>query len=97
MTSGSASDIHIQNKRAEETVATMIQRRSLLAASATLTALACPALVPAAAGYPARPVRIISPFPPGGAVDAVSRKLAQRLIPAALVADSPVIPPWQRA
>jgi tripartite-type tricarboxylate transporter receptor subunit TctC len=77
--SGSARDIHIQDKRAEETVTTMIQRRSLLATSATLTVLACPALVSAAAGYPARPVRIISPFPPGGAVDAVSRKLAQRL------------------
>jgi len=33
----------------------------------------------AAQGYPARPVRIISPFPPGGAVDAVARKVAQRL------------------
>ena len=29
--------------------------------------------------YPTRPVRIISPFPPGGAVDAVARKIAQRL------------------
>jgi tripartite-type tricarboxylate transporter receptor subunit TctC len=33
----------------------------------------------AAQGYPTRPVRIIAPFPPGGAVDAVARKMAQRL------------------
>jgi tripartite-type tricarboxylate transporter receptor subunit TctC len=37
------------------------------------------ARVAAAQGYPARPVRIIAPFPPGGAVDAVARKVAQRL------------------
>ena len=33
----------------------------------------------ASQAYPARPVRIIAPFPPGGAVDAVARKMAQRL------------------
>jgi tripartite-type tricarboxylate transporter receptor subunit TctC len=33
----------------------------------------------AADTYPSRPVRIISPFPPGGAVDAVARKIAQKL------------------
>ena len=32
-----------------------------------------------AGGYPARPVRIISPFPPGGSVDLVSRLLGTRL------------------
>ncbi|WP_165838787.1 Bug family tripartite tricarboxylate transporter substrate binding protein [Roseicella frigidaeris] len=56
-----------------------MQRRRLLAAAAGLAALARPGLLSAAINYPARPVRIISPFPPGGAVDAVSRKLAQRL------------------
>ncbi len=29
--------------------------------------------------WPAKPVRIIVPYPPGGAVDAVTRKMAQRL------------------
>lgn len=42
-----------------------------------LTAASLPA--GAAEAYPSRPVRIISPFPPGGAVDAVARKIAQRL------------------
>ena len=43
------------------------------------------ALVPAAAalaqsgGYPAKPIRIISPFPPGGSVDTVSRLVALEL------------------
>lgn len=47
-------------------------------------AMLAPALVAAprlarSEGYPSRPVRIISPFPPGGAVDAVARKIAQKL------------------
>lgn len=55
-----------------------ITRRSVLA-----TALAAPLLpgggAAAADAYPARPVRVVAPFPPGGALDAISRKLAQKL------------------
>jgi tripartite-type tricarboxylate transporter receptor subunit TctC len=42
------------------------------------------ALAPHAAAqvYPARAVRIVAPFPPGGGLDLVSRALAQRLTPA---------------
>ena len=32
-----------------------------------------------AQGYPARPVKVIIPFPPGGTLDAVGRQLAQKL------------------
>ena len=54
-------------------------RRSFLAMATATGLLVRPAAVRSATQYPARPVRIIAPFPPGGAVDAVSRKLAQRL------------------
>jgi tripartite-type tricarboxylate transporter receptor subunit TctC len=45
-----------------------------LVAGAALTSLSAPAQA-----WPARPVRIIVPFAPGGGVDTVSRQLAQKL------------------
>ena len=52
-----------------------ISRRTLVAAAA------CAALAPAAAlsqSYPARPVKLISPFAPGGGTDILGRLIAQR-------------------
>jgi tripartite-type tricarboxylate transporter receptor subunit TctC len=49
--------------------------RRLLAA----LALALATVPGALAQYPAKPVRIIVPFPPGGPVDGVARQIAQRL------------------
>jgi tripartite-type tricarboxylate transporter receptor subunit TctC len=50
------------------------RRISLAAALAVLLAA-----MPARAEYPERPVRILEPFPPGGAVDIVTRLVAARL------------------
>ena len=62
-----------------------IPRRKLLHLLAGGTALlsALPALTPKAWAqvYPARPVRLVIPFPPGGAFDAVGRPLAERMKP----------------
>jgi tripartite-type tricarboxylate transporter receptor subunit TctC len=49
-----------------------MQRRHLIAAS-----LALPAWVRAQSDYPSRPIRIVVPFSPGGAVDGPTRAVAQ--------------------
>jgi tripartite-type tricarboxylate transporter receptor subunit TctC len=51
-----------------------MQRRDLIAAS-----LALPTLVRAQSDYPARPIRIVVPFSPGGAVDGPMRAIAEQL------------------
>ena len=50
----------------------------MLPKGAWIAALIFPALVEAQ-GYPARPVRLIAPFPPGGSVDVVARALTPKL------------------
>jgi tripartite-type tricarboxylate transporter receptor subunit TctC len=51
-----------------------IARRLLLAGAGGL--LAAPAL---AQGYPSRPLRLVSPFNPGGAIDVLNRMLAEKM------------------
>src|SRR6266850_6818961 len=46
-----------------------------------LTVLLCAAALAQAQPYPARPIRLIVPFPPGGGNDTVARAIAQQLGP----------------
>ncbi len=56
-----------------------MDRRSFLGAAAA--ALATPVTSAHAQDYPARPVTLVNPFPPGGAVDVVGRPFAAALEP----------------
>ncbi|MCS6933434.1 MAG: tripartite tricarboxylate transporter substrate binding protein [Acetobacteraceae bacterium] len=59
----------------------MIRRRHLLAAASALAAppLAAPAIAQGAGGWPSRPIRLVVPYPPGGASDIAGRMQADVL------------------
>lgn len=50
-----------------------------LALAALVSALACPGWAQAASNWPERPVRLITPVPPGGSPDVVARLFAEKL------------------
>jgi tripartite-type tricarboxylate transporter receptor subunit TctC len=52
-------------------------RRSMMAASTITLALIC--LSASAQSYPAKPIRLIVPYPPGGPTDLVGRSIGQKL------------------
>jgi tripartite-type tricarboxylate transporter receptor subunit TctC len=68
-----------------------MQRRHLIAASATTLLGATLPLAWGQAGYPNKPVRLIVPFAPGGTTDIVARVIAEKINPflgATLIVDN---------
>ncbi|MEM5427800.1 tripartite tricarboxylate transporter substrate binding protein [Cupriavidus oxalaticus] len=62
------------------TAARRTLRRSILVASLAFAGmLLAPVSGMAADAYPAKPIRLVVPYPPGGATDVIGRTLAQRL------------------
>lgn len=57
----------------------MNRRRFIASTTAVTSAIALPALAQAPDRYPTRPITLVVPFPPGGAVDNSGRAIADRL------------------
>ena len=53
----------------------------LLASALPRTLLAQTAAAPTTGGFPNKPLRIVVPYPPGGATDVLARVLAEKMAP----------------
>src|SRR5262245_62773930 len=73
-----ASGITLPGTISVEGVMSPARRRLLFLAGVVVADLATPSVVWAQA-YPLHPVRVIVPFPPGGATDIVARPIVQEL------------------
>jgi len=58
-----------------------LPRREFLCLAAGAAVLPAPSRLARGQSYPARPIRLVIPFPPGGAFDAVGRPLADKMKP----------------
>ena len=56
-----------------------LPRREFLHLTAVAAALPAVSRIAAAQAYPSRPIRLVIPFPPGGAFDALGRPWAERI------------------
>src|SRR5258708_21226129 len=76
---GSSVRARIAQRRREKSM--KLPRRKFLHLAAGIVALPALSRVARAQAYPTRPVRLVIPFPPGGAFDAVGRPWADKMKP----------------
>ena len=57
----------------------MMNKRYFLQALAIAATVLVPAITPAQEPWPAKPIRLVVPFPPGGGTDLIARAMGQRL------------------
>src|SRR6266576_6003860 len=62
-------------------IAADVSRRRFLHLAAGAVALPAVSRIARAQAYPTRPIRLVIPFPPGGAFDAVGRPFAEKMKP----------------
>src|SRR6478672_4400664 len=71
--------ISVPSDRSGGTGMKLPHRRQFLYLTAGVAALPAASCIARAQAYPARPIRLVIPFPPGGAYDAVGRPWADRV------------------
>src|SRR5215831_19349796 len=73
------SESALRSDRLREVSTMKLPRRHFLQLAAGVSAFSALSLIARAQNYPARPIRLVVPFPPGGAFDTIGRPWAEQM------------------